>query len=1180
MAQHRSARHPSLASRLVRAVFSLLALAALGAGLPWLLWRATWAAAADGVDDFTHLFSQTDTTGAVLLVLAGIGWLAWAAFVFAVLLELPAQVRGRRAPRLPAGLHLSQRAAASLVGGLLLLLPAGTALASSSPAQAQSSSAEHIPGQTRASVADAAAPLSATAMPAAEVETTPPTYTVQDARPAESLWSIAEKLYGRGELYTLLVDANEGRTMVDGQRFVAEAPIRPGWQLALPADVPLAEESRISAQGGSVSVTADDVPAGGEHERVVAPGDSLSGIALDETGNAHAWPELFEENQGEEQPYGHTFTDPDLIYPGQKLTLPPEWSASNGDSAPPGRTEDPADDGDRREQTPPPTDKDDEEPTETEGPTSTPDGRESAPPEQDDREDEVAPAPDASSGPSQSAEATQKPSDEPSASHSPTPSAPAEPSPSESTDDGAAVVPPPTSSGTPSAGTPPQASQSPAGAPTSSPRSGGLRRVAGAGLLLATGIAAALATRRALQRRRRAPGETIAIAEEPSRAEAQLVAAAEEAPARQLDRALRTLAVAAEADGADLPALAAARITPRTLQVLPAAREAAPLTPFTAGPDGWWTLPEQAELLSDEDAASVAPPYPGLVTLGSSTSGDLVLVNLAQLQVVLLEGEQTDIEEVLTAVALELTEAPWAQDSELVTVGFGSELQGLLPSSRLSFTRESSHAVSDLAQRLLAAQQFPEEAHHPYLLCAKSLDPEAAWLLAEALEQAGEVPVALVAPAAGVAQLFPHAQVLDASADGAQYVDALDLPLTLQRLERAAYQQIVTAFQVANQSAEPAEGAWLNVPGEPRRVSEAAAHAPDPSASVEAKPVVHISTSGGPTSAAAPTAVPAAFMAASSDGAGLRLMPSPTPASGSAATGPGASSADSDGEPGPEPVNAASVLPPAERPTSPITPPAGGELTEVEELHVPEIRVLGPVEVAEVAASSHAPSLAQLAALLYFKPSRDSDLVSEDMSPNKPWKRDTLSARLKDLRTRLGTDSDGEPYVPRRTAKNDPCTISAKLRCDWTRFQQLAEQGLDAGSPGLPILEKALELVRGRPFGTHPLPWCDPLRQEMTVRIVDVAHTVATWRMAPGQVHDLAAARRAITVGLSADETSEVLYRDWMRIEHALGNRSGLHTAITNLQAMVHALRSDVEPETEALIDELMGRTAQNTHTR
>ncbi|WP_395576834.1 bacterial transcriptional activator domain-containing protein, partial [Streptomyces sp. BK79] len=146
-------------------------------------------------------------------------------------------------------------------------------------------------------------------------------------------------------------------------------------------------------------------------------------------------------------------------------------------------------------------------------------------------------------------------------------------------------------------------------------------------------------------------------------------------------------------------------------------------------------------------------------------------------------------------------------------------------------------------------------------------------------------------------------------------------------------------------------------------------------------------------------------------------------------------------------------------------------------------------------------------------------------------------------------------------------------RCDWTHFLHLVEHALPTGPAGLPDLEKALGLVRGRPFGGNPLPWAEPYQQEMTTRIVDVAHTVATYRTQPGPHQDLSAARRALTTGLDADHTAELLYRDFCRLEHTAGNRQGLHTAITRLQQVNRELDCSMETETEQLIKELLNDT-------
>jgi hypothetical protein len=214
--------------------------------------------------------------------------------------------------------------------------------------------------------------------------------------------------------------------------------------------------------------------------------------------------------------------------------------------------------------------------------------------------------------------------------------------------------------------------------------------------------------------------------------------------------------------------------------------------------------------------------------------------------------------------------------------------------------------------------------------------------------------------------------------------------------------------------------------------------------------------------------------------------------------------------------------------------------------------------------------MAQLAALLFFRPGRGADVLCSDMDPISPWSTATLNARMQGLRGALGNDSAGNPYVPRRRSGEDPYRISPDVRCDWGRFLQLVERALPLGPSGLPDLEKALTLVRGRPFGGRPIPWAEPYQQEMITRIIDVAHTVATHHTPTGPHHDLNAARQAVATGLDADDTAELLYRDWLRIEHAAGNRQGLHTAIARVQQVNRALDCSLESETEHLINDLL----------
>jgi DNA-binding SARP family transcriptional activator len=56
--------------------------------------------------------------------------------------------------------------------------------------------------------------------------------------------------------------------------------------------------------------------------------DSLSRIAQRTLGAAGRWPEIFALNRGKPQPYGGRLTNPNLIFPGERLILPPTTSSA------------------------------------------------------------------------------------------------------------------------------------------------------------------------------------------------------------------------------------------------------------------------------------------------------------------------------------------------------------------------------------------------------------------------------------------------------------------------------------------------------------------------------------------------------------------------------------------------------------------------------------------------------------------------------------------------------------------------------------------------------------------------------------------------------------------------------------------------------------------------------------
>jgi nucleoid-associated protein YgaU len=1128
--------------RVITGIVSLLVLAGALIGLPLLLAWASPVIWETTHDDLAHLLDRQDTGAAFLMLLLVVGWAGWAQFAFCAMRELFAQARGRtwRAPR---GFGASQRAAAALIGSILVLLPASSALASDAQA-APSATAAQRPGQAGEQQS------TERKQPASSAGSAAPSRTVQ---PGESLWSIAERELGDGERWREIAALNQGHTMADGAGFQSSSFLRAGWQLQMPSDQAFAGGDRT--QLASRTAAADEASV---HVVTVEEGDSLSKIAEEELGDSAQWPALFAASRGKPQPDGlPAISDPDVIYAGQQVTVPDQQRAQT----PPAPGE-----SDRQDRIPPPDQAPDSEQTPD---RPAPDTGQAPVPGQ-------APPPATSPTPaSPSSPSAEQPSPE----RSPSATAPATPQPSTSA--------PSSSPSTPaSPGQTPDTAATPTDPGTAAPASAradgplNLRIVLGAGALLAAAITGALALRRTLQRRRRKPGETIAIAGETSPAEAQLAAAAEPGGAARLDVALRTMAhqAAQQGDGAGVPVVRAARIGARTIHVLPEDLSHKPLAPFVSGKDGWWVLDAAAVLLDEDAARDVPAPCPGLATIGSTEKGDLVLLNLARASALLLDGNPVHITEMCTSLALELGMSPWASDIEVVVIGFGEDLPQLLPTTRIAHMRQPTHALRDLTERLLEAHQLPDTAHQPYLLlCASVLDADTAWAFADVIDKAGDVPVTLVAPASTAAPHFPDADILNASLSTPQTLDSVGQEVTVQRLEHAAYLQITTALHVAAQPAHEAEGAWKDVPDEPTSMD----HSEQEAQPATPGPVADSGDAAAQDTEAGSEIFPA-LLAAATDPASLRLLPAPAPML--------APQVQEEGLPGtdtPAAHTAPSPGPDEDKPGTGQTTSGASTAQEGEavagtarDLHAPEIRVLGPIEVTGVASTGHGPRLAQLATLLFFRPGRSAETLCAAMDPTHPWSLSTLNARMQGLRRSLGNDPDGNPYVPRRKTGQDPYRLSPAVRCDWTRFLQLVEHALPSGPAGLPDLERALSLVRGKPFGGAPLPWAEPHQQEMTTRIVDVAHTVATYRTAPGPQHDLSAARQAVATGLDVDNTAELLYRDWCRLEHAAGNRQGLHTAITRIQQVNRELDCSLETETEQLIKELLNNAdsgARNT---
>jgi len=343
---------------------------ALVVGVPLLL--ASWVgwplpSGLPSVDALEQA-AQSGVRDEVLVnTLAVIAWLAWAQIALALAVEVIALVRGRESIRLPV-LPGVQVTAGRLVAGIVMLAstvqPARayaepppiptTVIAATTPAAATGESATDallidLNGATPGLVADPI-DLTSSAPPAAQ-----PTVTVQRH---DSYWAIAERTLGDGLRWREILDLNVGRTLPDGTTIMAgDQTLYAGWVLVLPSDAVVEPTAAPTADAAPASAAA----AASEAEVVVERGDNLWTISEDRIESdlgrdasdpevAPYWQTVVDANQGNYVQAGN----PNLIYPGQVLVLPPTGHEQPTAATPNEAGPAPADAGEQIG-TPPPT---------------------------------------------------------------------------------------------------------------------------------------------------------------------------------------------------------------------------------------------------------------------------------------------------------------------------------------------------------------------------------------------------------------------------------------------------------------------------------------------------------------------------------------------------------------------------------------------------------------------------------------------------------------------------------------------------------------------------------------------------------------------------------------------------------------------------------------------------------
>ncbi|MDR0284815.1 MAG: LysM peptidoglycan-binding domain-containing protein [Propionibacteriaceae bacterium] len=284
--------------RAARSVGAASALVILLFVVPWVLvkwgaWRGLAAVAED-----PSLLLAPDEGALVMIVLTLLGTVFWVVMAVSVGLEIVDLKRGRAGRSIRPGLlrwprHLIRPLVAAVfaltvVGGSLapaIAVPGADLVAS----QAAESRPEARADQT-VRQADSPPDVRVDQGVRLAIPAGPGTYVVA---PGDSLWSIAEAVYGDGTQWTRIAEANAD--LVEGTGDL----IQVGWQLRIPA------------------IPTPEAPRPGTY--VVAPGDSLWSIAEHLTGNGNRWVDLAAANPA--------LQNPAVIQPGQVLVVPFESPA-------------------------------------------------------------------------------------------------------------------------------------------------------------------------------------------------------------------------------------------------------------------------------------------------------------------------------------------------------------------------------------------------------------------------------------------------------------------------------------------------------------------------------------------------------------------------------------------------------------------------------------------------------------------------------------------------------------------------------------------------------------------------------------------------------------------------------------------------------------------------------------
>ena len=979
--------------------------------------------------------------------------------------------------------------------------------------------------------------------------------------PGDSLSSLAA---AHGTDWATLWELNEGLEQPDGQVLTDPDYLEPGWTVRLPAPPE-------PAQDGTVTVR---------------PGDTLSEIAADRGSDTTS---LWTWNQGRVQPDGERFTDPNYLEPGWTVTLSaPDAPAAANDpastTAAPSVTDQPQPDGVTPESAPTDGAAGSEPQTQGSAPVPVAPGADTlmpdvavpdvagpaaapsaaAPDDQAPVADPTGPAvpsgveASAPAGPT----APAQPTPAAGAPAAPSASAPAVPSRQPSTAT-AASTPAAAAAAAEAAGV--DADRSSAGAESAPPLA---MLAAGGGAVVLTAVAL-MAFQRARRRqfRLRRPGRAVASSPpEVARMERVLLTAGRRgfADVTWLDEALRSLVHAsASIPDAQLPDVIGVRIGGRELELMLATPLLVAPSPWRVSSDGTrWTVRRRDALPYDEPARDYhIPPFPLLVSVGYTPTGDHFLLDLERIGSVTLSGDPDRCLDLARYMAAELTHNSWSELFEVTLVGFGEEMADVSPaqlthvetlSAVLPGVRAHLNGVSevmigagvDVATGRLRNIAGDAWAPHVVLVspAAAADDPQALTGLIGQLQQDRHTIAVVLTSAEDQPALQLTRWQLTVDAEGVLTVPALGLQLVAEQLpadEAAPLTQLLVAVGVEqDQPMPPAAGS---------------------------EPWDEFSDAVGNLRPSMTTAVaaPAVRLAGTWPARPHSILPlAPTVYADAAAI------SERDVE-----VLAPGVDQQVRDRLVAADPTLEEDLAAWWDDSSPRVklRLLGPVEVwsatLEPAPSGKPQKVEAVAYLATRTRGASASLVRTDLWPDDPGDRPTSKVRnlMNGTRTWLGVNpATGREHLPPNIGEDrgglyrvEGVLVDAEL-FRRVRLRAMARGGAEAISD----LWAALHLVSGVPFEAHRprgYGWISELVAQYTALVADAAHTVATHHLAAGEPERAAAAAQ---VALLAGSQGDDVLLDLVTACHARGDQDSGDLYVRRIVDNHGEVEEDIPPAT------------------